>query len=162
MGSLKHNWEDNSAASLPFLASFRGNEDRRSGWTCLKVIREKSKNSWFELLDFARKALEMGRSDPRKVIFAIKMGLALSIVSLLIFWKKSYEDFAQYSIWAILTVIVMFEFSIGATFIKGFNRGLGTLCAGILAFCFAELSMVAGKLEEVVIVISIFIIGQFF
>ncbi|XWS69788.1 hypothetical protein CRYUN_Cryun04dG0208700 [Craigia yunnanensis] len=159
MGSLKHNWEDNSAARLPLLVSFGGNEDRESRWTCLKVMRKKIKKSWDDLQDFSRKALEMGRSDPRKVIFAIKMGLALSMVSLLIFWKGSYEDNSQYSIWAILTVIVMFEFSIGATFIKGFNRGLGTLCAGILAFCFGELSLVAGKLEEVVIVISIFIIG---
>ncbi|XVF43022.1 hypothetical protein PTKIN_Ptkin02bG0007100 [Pterospermum kingtungense] len=159
MGSLKHNWEDNSAARLPLLVTFRGNEDRGSRWTCLKVMREKIKNSSVELKDFSKKALEMGRSDPRKVIFAMKMGLALSLVSLLIFWKGTYEDFAQYSIWAILTVIVTFEFSIGATFIKGFNRSLGTLIAGILAFCFAELSMVAGKLEEVVIVISIFIIG---
>ncbi|XVE53319.1 hypothetical protein DITRI_Ditri02bG0194700 [Diplodiscus trichospermus] len=159
MGSLKHNWEDNSAARLPLLVCFRGNEDRGSRWKYLKVMREKIKNSWDDFQGFARKALEMGRSDPRKVIFAIKMGLALSIVSLLIFWKDSYGDIAQYSIWAILTVIVMFEFSIGATFFKGFNRGLGTLCAGILAFCFAELSVVAGKLEEVVIVISIFIIG---
>ncbi|XVE91402.1 hypothetical protein REPUB_Repub01dG0006600 [Reevesia pubescens] len=124
-----------------------------------EVIREKIKNSWDDLQDFARKALEIDRSDPKKVIFAIKMGLALSIVSLLIFWKGSYEDIAQYSIWAILTIIVTFEFSIGATFIKGFNRGLGTFCAGILAFCFAELSVVAGKLEEVVIVISIFVTG---
>ncbi|XP_020409665.1 aluminum-activated malate transporter 4 isoform X2 [Prunus persica] len=116
---------------------------------------------WKDSLDFASKAWEMGRSDPRKVIFAIKMGLALSIVSLLIFWKKSYHDIGQYSIWAILTVIVMFEFSIGGTFIKGFNRGLGTLFAGILAFCFAELSLLAANLEEVVIVMSIFIVGFF-
>ncbi|KAK8604411.1 hypothetical protein V6N13_099353 [Hibiscus sabdariffa] len=152
MGSVKCNW----AEKQPLLVSFRGNEDGRSRW---KVLREKIKTSWVELKDFVSKALEMGRSDPRKVIFAMKMGLALSLTSLLIFWKGSYEDIAQYSIWAILTVIVMFEFSIGATFIKGFNRGLGTLCAAILAFCFAELSVVAGKFEEVVIVISIFIAG---
>ncbi|PPD74913.1 hypothetical protein GOBAR_DD28157 [Gossypium barbadense] len=159
MGSIKCNWADNSEGKLPLLVSFWGNEDGGSRRRGLKVMREKIKNSWVEFNDFARKALEMGRSDPRKVIFAVKMGLALSLTSLLIFWKGSYQDFAQYSIWAILTVIVMFEFSIGATFIKGFNRGLGTLCAGILAFCFAELSVVAGKFEEVVIVISIFLTG---
>ena len=117
MRSLKHNWEDNSAARLPLLVSFRGNEDRGSRWTYLKVMREKIKNSWDDFKDFARKALEMGRSDPRKVVFAIKMGVALSIVSLLIFWKGSFEDIAQYSIWAILTVIVMLEFSIGTRII---------------------------------------------
>ena len=117
MRSLKHNWEDNSAARLPLLVSFRGNEDRESRWTCLKVMRKKIKKSWDDLQDFSRKALEMGRSDPRKVVFAIKMGVALSIVSLLIFWKGSFEDIAQYSIWAILTVIVMLEFSIGTRII---------------------------------------------
>ncbi|KAI5353089.1 hypothetical protein L3X38_005981 [Prunus dulcis] len=131
-------------------------EKAESRCTCFNFMKY-----WKDLLDFASKAWEMGRSDPRKVIFAIKMGLALSIVSLLIFWKKSYHDIGQYSIWAILTVIVMFEFSIGGTFIKGFNRGLGTLFAGILAFCFAELSLLAANLEEVVIVMSIFIVGFF-
>ncbi|KAK8715078.1 hypothetical protein V6N13_042420 [Hibiscus sabdariffa] len=108
MGSLKCDWADDSGEKQPLLVSFRGNED---GW---KVLREKIKKSWVESKDFARKAVEMGRSDPRKVIFAMKMGLALSLTSLLIFWKGSYEDIAQYSIWAILTVIVMFEFSIGS------------------------------------------------
>ncbi|KAL0463623.1 UNVERIFIED_CONTAM: Aluminum-activated malate transporter 9 [Sesamum latifolium] len=109
--------------------------------------------------DFSRRALEMGRNDPRKIMHAIKMGLALSLVSLLIFWKEPFSDAAQYSIWAILTVIVMFEFSIGATFIKGFNRGLGTFCAGVLAFGFGELALLVGKWEEIVIVTSIFLIA---
>lgn len=81
-----------------------------------KALREKFKNMWSGVQEFSRKVWEMGKSDPRKVIFSIKMGLTLSLVSLLIFWKgsgSSGTDISQYSIWAILTVIVMFEFSIG-------------------------------------------------
>lgn len=59
------------------------------------------------------KAYKMGRSDPRKVVFAAKMGLALVIVSLLIFFREPLSYIGQQSIWAILTVVVVFEFSIG-------------------------------------------------
>ncbi|KAJ9140717.1 hypothetical protein P3X46_031327 [Hevea brasiliensis] len=157
-----HNYTDNSKENQLLFGSFRGDADIAvtSKSTCFGSLSRQIKNSSNELQDFAEKAWEMGRSDPRKIIFAIKMGLALAIVSLLIFWKGLY-DISQYSIWAILTVIVMFEYSIGATFIKGFNRLLGTLFAGMLACCFAELSLLFGRWEEVVIVISIFIIGFF-
>ncbi|KAH0674937.1 hypothetical protein KY285_022738 [Solanum tuberosum] len=47
----------------------------------------------------------------------------------------------------------------GATFIKGFNRGLGTFCAGMLAFIFAQLALWAGEREKAVIVVSIFIVA---
>ncbi|KAJ3694800.1 hypothetical protein LUZ60_000177 [Juncus effusus] len=105
---------------------------------------------------------EFGRSDPRKVVFAAKAGLALAIISLLVFVDdQSFfsEDLGKHYVWAILTVVVVFEFSVGATLSKGLNRGLGTLTAGGLALCCAELSTFMGKFEEVFLVISIFSAG---
>ncbi|PHU24333.1 Aluminum-activated malate transporter 9 [Capsicum chinense] len=126
---------------------------------CCSSLREKLSELWKEWKRVAVKAMEMGRTDPRKIIFSAKMGLALMLISLLIFFKEPVEELSRYSVWAILTVVVVFEFSIGATLSKGFNRGLGTLSAGGLALGMAELCQLAGDWEEVVIVAGIFITG---
>ncbi|KAL5225779.1 hypothetical protein ABZP36_012418 [Zizania latifolia] len=98
------------------------------------------------------------RADARKAVFAAKVGLALALISLLVFLREP-RDIVIHSVWAILTVVVVFEFSIGETLSKGFNRGLGTLTAGGLALAVAELSKHLGKLEDVILIMSTFVVG---
>ncbi|XP_062027465.1 aluminum-activated malate transporter 9-like [Rosa rugosa] len=138
--------EPYGSSSSRWCCSFRSVSDKIVGW-CRTVQ------------GVSRRAIKMGQSDPRKIVFSAKMGLALMLISLLIFLKEPFKQLSRYSVWAILTVVVVFEFSIGATLSKGFNRGLGTLSAGGLALGMAELSGLAGEWEEAVIVASIFIIG---
>ncbi|XP_047175244.1 aluminum-activated malate transporter 9-like isoform X4 [Vigna umbellata] len=98
---------------------------------------------WNTAKKVAEKAWEMGRSDPRKVVFSAKMGLALTLMSFLIYLKEPFKDMISYSVWAILTVVVVFEFSIG-------------LSLGI-----AELSKLAGDWQRLMIVVNIFTVGEF-
>ncbi|XP_010477020.1 PREDICTED: putative aluminum-activated malate transporter 3 [Camelina sativa] len=106
-------------------------------------------------------AWKMGTSDPRKIIFSAKMGLALTLTSILIFFKIPGLELSSHYLWAILTVVVIFEFSIGATFSKGCNRGLGTLSAGGLALGMAWISEKTGNWAEVFNASSIFVVAFF-
>ncbi|GAB2227555.1 hypothetical protein Droror1_Dr00009378 [Drosera rotundifolia] len=125
----------------------------------IQSIQDGAERLWMKIKGTAMKEYRLGRSDPRKVVFAAKMGLALSLISLLILWKGSINFIGDNAIWAIMTVVVVFEFSIGATFNKGFNRALGTFSAGALSVGIGELSGLTGVFHEAMIFISIFIVG---
>ncbi|CAH1451516.1 unnamed protein product [Lactuca virosa] len=107
------------------------------------------------------KIWEFTKEDINRVTFSLKVGLAVLLVSLLILFQAPYQVFSTSIIWSILTVAIMFEYTVGATFHKGFNRVLGSLFAGVLAIAVAELALMSGPVAEPIIIgISIFIIGS--
>ncbi|TKY62460.1 Aluminum-activated malate transporter 14 [Spatholobus suberectus] len=101
--------------------------------------------------------------DARKMIHCIKVGISLVLVSLLYLLNPLFEQVGENAMWAIMTVVVMFEFSAGATLGKGFNRGLGTIIGGGLG-CFAAFfaqSIGIGRVgNSIIIGASVFIIGS--
>eukprot|EP00253_Pinus_taeda_P033182 PITA_33182 len=112
------------------------------------------------LSDFFRRVWKMGKDDLRKVIHAIKVGLALSVVSLFYLMKPLFNGVGNNAIWAIMTVAVVFEFTAGATLIKGLNRGIGTVLAGSLGVLVGCLAQRAGTVgEPILIAASCFILG---
>ncbi|KAI9174802.1 hypothetical protein LWI28_022869 [Acer negundo] len=114
----------------------------------------------FSCKAWIEKVWEFAKEDSNRVIFSFKVGLAVLLVSLLILFRAPYEVFGTNIIWSILTVAIMFEYTVGATFNRGFNRALGSLLAGILAIGVAQMALSSGRVAEPFIIgTSIFFIG---
>ncbi|KAF9677333.1 hypothetical protein SADUNF_Sadunf08G0096900 [Salix dunnii] len=166
IGSLRQSFAERSKERLIYRKEYSDfglissdNDEEAAKCRCFGSLSDRIVSFWNGARNSAVELYKMGQADHRKVLFAIKMGLSLALVSLVIFFKEPLKDVSQYSIWAILTVVVVFEFSVGATLNKGFNRALGTFSAGALAIGIAELSLHVGTLGEVLLVVSIFFAG---
>ena len=66
-----------------------------------------------KIVETTRKIKKLGQDDPRRIIHSLKFGLALTLVSLIYYFEPPYKGFGNSAMWAILTVIVVFEFSVG-------------------------------------------------
>ncbi|XP_024042156.1 aluminum-activated malate transporter 12 isoform X2 [Citrus sinensis] len=119
----------------------------------MNVIGEKARR-------FPNLLWKVGREDPRRVIHAFKVGLSLTLVSLLYLMGPLFKGIGENAIWAVMTVVVVLEFTAGATFCKGLNRGLGTLLAGSLAFLFEYIANESGHIFRAVFIGSaVFLVG---
>ncbi|KAF2313503.1 hypothetical protein GH714_011284 [Hevea brasiliensis] len=92
------------------------------------------KGLFLKVRKFLEKAYDIGVNDPRKVVHCLKVGMALTIVSLFYYMRPLYEGIGGNAMWAIMTVVVVFENTAGATISKSLNRVFGTCLAGLLAF----------------------------
>ena len=94
-----------------------GPEQSREG------LLSRKRYSGFGFNDSRRRFCEicnLWHSDRRKLFFAVKMGMALAICSFLIFLKEPLHAASKFYVWAILTVVVVFEYSVGILFDLGF------------------------------------------
>lgn len=104
---------------------------------------------------------KVGHDDPRRVIHAFKVGLSLTLVSLLYLMEPLFKGIGNNAVWSVMTVVVVLEFTAGATLCKGLNRGFGTLLAGSLAFIFKYIATETGSVFRAVFIgASIFLIGS--
>ncbi|KAG6430690.1 hypothetical protein SASPL_108762 [Salvia splendens] len=103
---------------------------------------------------------KIGEDDPRRILHSIKVGFALTLVSLFYYFRPLYDGFGQAGMWAILTVVVVFEFSVGGTISKSLNRGGATLLAGALGVGAEYLANLCGERgEPIVLGIFVFILA---
>ncbi|KAL6554531.1 Aluminum-activated malate transporter 12 [Orobanche hederae] len=103
----------------------------------------------------------VGQEDRRRVmIHSLKVGFSLTLVSLLYLMEPLFKDIGQNAIWAVITVVLVLEFTAGATLCKGLNRGLGTLLAGSLAFLMEYIAQASGRVFQAVFIgTAVFAVG---
>ncbi|KAK7270131.1 hypothetical protein RIF29_23052 [Crotalaria pallida] len=103
---------------------------------------------------------EVGKEDPRRVVHSLKVGLAFTLISCLYLLEPLFKGIGKNAMWAVMTVVVVMEFTVGATLCKGLNRGLGTLLAGSLAFLLEFIADYPGSIFRAVFIgAAVFLVG---
>lgn len=115
--------------------------------------------AWSGVAGFARKAWRIAADDPRKAVHGLKVGLALALVSVFYYTRPLYDGVGGAAMWAIMTVVVVFEYTVGGGVYKCFNRGVATASAGVLALGVHWVADRSGELEPVIVTGSLFLLA---
>lgn len=65
------------------------------------------------VLGFVGKLAKIARDDPRRVAHSLKVGLALTLASVLYYVTPLFNGWGDSVIWAVITVVVVMEFTVG-------------------------------------------------
>ncbi|KVH95277.1 Aluminum-activated malate transporter [Cynara cardunculus var. scolymus] len=110
---------------------------------------------------FLKQAWDLGVDDPRKVFHCLKVGVALMVVSLFYYMRPLYDGVGGSAIWAVMTVVVVFEYTVGGTLYKCLNRICATFLAGFLALGIHWVAIHSGhRFEPYIMGISLFILAS--
>ncbi|KAL8200977.1 hypothetical protein R6Q57_012316 [Mikania cordata] len=110
---------------------------------------------------FLKKAWDLGVDDPRKLIHGLKLGVALMFVSFFYYMRPLYDGVGGSAIWAVMTVVLVFEYTVGGTLYKCLNRIFATFLAGFLALGIHWIaSHSSHTFEPYIMGISIFVLAS--
>ncbi|TVU27974.1 hypothetical protein EJB05_19480 [Eragrostis curvula] len=125
-------------------------------WACLiaAMVTARSKVS-----GFAKRVWRIGADDPRKAAHGFKVGLALVLVSVFYYTRPLYDGVGGAAMWAIMTVVVVFEYTVGGSVYKCFNRAVATASAGVLALGVHWVADKSGELEPFILSGSLFLLA---
>ena len=62
---------------------------------------------------FGAKLARIARDDPRRVAHSLKVGVALTLVSVLYYVRPIFNNWGVSTMWAVLTVVVVMEYTVG-------------------------------------------------
>ncbi|KAK4371765.1 hypothetical protein RND71_007149 [Anisodus tanguticus] len=126
-------------------------------WSQLKGFPRKLMD---KLNNIAKNTTQIGKDDPRKIWHAAKVGLSLTLALLFYYSWPLYHSFEQSAIMAVLTVMVAFEYTAGATISKCLNIAFATALGGTLGIGAKYLAENCGKEgEPIVLGFSVFTLG---
>ncbi|XP_037489357.1 aluminum-activated malate transporter 10-like [Triticum dicoccoides] len=122
--------------------------------SCVVVLGEK-------VSGFAKRIWKIGADDPRRAVHGLKVGLALALVSVFYYTRPLYDGVGGAAMWAIMTVVVIFEYTVGGCVYKGFNRVAATVSAGAIALGVHWIAANAGhELEPFIRSGSVFLLAS--
>ncbi|PKA53938.1 Aluminum-activated malate transporter 1 [Apostasia shenzhenica] len=119
---------------------------------------------WSKLRETAigagRKLRKIGTDDPRRILHSLKVGLALTLISIFYYVKPLFHGLGASTMWAVLTVVVVMEYTVGGTLSKGLNRAFATLLAGALGLGAHQLAALCGdKGEPILLSVFVFLLA---
>ncbi|KAG0450846.1 hypothetical protein HPP92_026741 [Vanilla planifolia] len=121
--------------------------------------------SSFQLVDKLKaitwKLKKIAEDDPRRIRHSLKVGLALTVASISTTSTPFFSGLGASTMWAVLTVVVVMDYTAGATLSKGLNRAFATLLAGAVGVGAHRLAALAGEeWKPVFLSLFVFLLGK--
>ncbi|KAM0946227.1 putative aluminum-activated malate transporter [Dioscorea sansibarensis] len=103
------------------------------------------------------KMKKLASDDPRRLLHSLKVGIALTLVSTLYYVTPIFKGFGSSTIWAVLTITLVMEFTVGGTLTRGLNRAMATLLGVTSGVGVHHVAILTGDDKKEAVLLGIFI-----